>query len=434
MAVLRHAYYQLSKSLNVVAAIIKLNRDSSVQHKCERHGGNRALSKEHRTQLWMEDSHFPPWAWVKEDIDMSIEALSREITKRARRDRCRVRIADLFGPDCAEGMDDEWHEGLTIVSDIARQPVCLRENGLPNLQDDEEITYFEPWSLDQESTRECGHAWTMETIQKEHDDHERQQRITAGHEHARRAVKDAYSSVPTSLYQGASALATAKVDGLLGVTEPQAGSSRPIIDEPLETQFARLASPSPVYVCKKIRDTERRKGTMYFLRSTPEQNAPFRGISSTAIHKVMREYKGYKLKSALETMALSPTLLWDILLGLRSEPKQTDEANHHACETHVSLRWELIRLSLCHINSSAPTDGLKAVDDIVLPVSRRDTQIANTTYRRGRRNSLTGMPIQGTDSRQKSLKSQTCCYTCWYHEFVDQSRRNNADLDLGSKV
>ena len=261
----------------------------------------------------------------------------------------------------------------------------------------------------------------------EHDDHERQQRITAGQEHARRAVNEAYSSVPTRLYQRSSALATAKVDGLLGVAEPGQETSKIMVEEPLEVQLARLASPSPVYACKKIKEMERGKGTIYFLRSTPEQNAAFRGISSTAIHKMMREHKGYKLKAALETMALSPSLLWEILLRLR--PEKLDEGHRYACEMHISFQWELIRLSVCHINFSANTDGLKAVDDIVLAASRRGAQIANTTYRRKRRKSLTSTPIQGTESRLRSLNSRNSCFTCWYHDLVEQSRRNKADLN-----
>ena len=313
------------------------------------------------------------------------------------------------------------------MSDIARKIDCIRENGLPSFQFWNEITYFEPWSLDQGSTGEGGQAWTMETIQMEHDDHERQQRIIAGQDHARRALREAYCSVPTSLYQVSSALATARVDGLLGVIEAEQEISTPIIAESLEIQLARLASPGPVYACKKIKRTERGKGTIYFLRSTPEQNAAFRGISSTAIHKMMREHKGYKLKAALETMALSPSLLWEILLRIR--PEQLDEANHYACKMHISLRWELIRLSVCHINLSANTDGLEAVDDIVLPALRRGTQIANTTCQRRRRKSLTSKPIQGTESWRKPLSRRKDCTTCWYHQFVEQRRRNKANLN-----
>ena len=338
------------------------------------------------------------------------------------------------GPDCAEGIDSAWHEGLAIVSDIARKVDCIRENGLPNFQFWDEITYFEPWSLDPGSTREGGLAWTRETIQMKHDDHERQQRITAGQEHARRAVKEAYSSVRTSVYQGSSALATAKVDGLLGVIEPEQETSKPLSAEPLEIQLAGLAAPSPVYTCKKIKATKRGKGKIYFLRSTPEQNAAFRGISSTAIHKMMREHKGYEFKSALETMALSPALLWEILLRIRREPETSDEGNHFECEMHPLLRWELIRLSLCHVTFSAPTDRLQAVDDIVLPASRQDTQIASSITRQWRRNSMTSMRTQGTDPRRKDRNSQNGCYTCWYHEFVDQSRRNEANLDLKIRV
>ena len=95
MAVLWHAYYQLAKSLNVVAAFIRLNNDEGVQRKCEEHGGNRALSKEHRTRLWMEDPRFPPWAWIKED-DTDSETLLRNIRKHARKDGYRVQFADLW--------------------------------------------------------------------------------------------------------------------------------------------------------------------------------------------------------------------------------------------------------------------------------------------------------------------------------------------------
>ena len=403
MAILWHAYYQLTKTVNVVAAVIRPNPDSKVQSKCKK-GGNRALKMEHRTRLWMENPHFPPWAWVKEDTHMTTRSLVEEINSRASKDGFTVQSMDLLGPDVAEGIDSIHYCGLTIVSNIRKiDDLRLREDGLPNLSLDQEKTWFGPWSRDQENTRESGQAWTTETIQKEHDDHERQQTIAAGQELA--------------------------PSGLVGLIGPEPGSARLTIDEPLETQLARLAAPSPVYVCEKIKDTEFGKGTIYFLQSTPEQNAPFRGLSSTAIHKKNREHQGYKLKSSLETMALSPCLLWELLLPIGLKRERSDKGNHYACEMHVSPRWEMIRLSLCLMTISAPTGGPLAVDDIGLLASKRNTQAAGTVSRQRRRNSLASIRSEGTESRLKCLNGGEGCYICCYHKFVEQSRRRSGGTE-----
>ncbi|KAL8808839.1 MAG: hypothetical protein Q9223_007977, partial [Gallowayella weberi] len=150
-------------------------------------------------------------------------------------------------------------------------------------------------------------------------------RIAAGEAHARRAVEEKYSSVldmSASLLHGASRLAIAKVDGLLELDDPNTAPVAPVMTQPKEsltTQLSILRSPKSVSVCWRKwsvcweKSAESRK-SLRFLRTTPEQHTPFRGISSTLIQEKMQELKGYRLKSALESMALSPGLLWDMLL------------------------------------------------------------------------------------------------------------------------
>ncbi|KAL8728678.1 MAG: hypothetical protein Q9166_005242 [cf. Caloplaca sp. 2 TL-2023] len=105
------------------------------------------------------------------------------------------------------------------------------------------------------------------------------------------------------LFQGASDLAVAEVDGLLGledVQETEYPPARTEIKESLAIQPTRLGSSSSVSMCwqKDARPTK----SLRFLRTTPGQHAPFRGIVSSLIQEKIHELEGDELESALETI------------------------------------------------------------------------------------------------------------------------------------
>ncbi|KAI4219801.1 MAG: hypothetical protein LQ349_008252 [Xanthoria aureola] len=119
LAVLWHAYHQLAKELNIVAAFIRPLHDDRVRSKYrDSKPQTLILPLDDRARLWEEDPHFPPWAWVvNEPINFSggYDTLEKKIKAHAEKDKCKIRFAQLHGPDCTP--KDHFHE-MTIISNI----------------------------------------------------------------------------------------------------------------------------------------------------------------------------------------------------------------------------------------------------------------------------------------------------------------------------
>ncbi|KAL9005213.1 MAG: hypothetical protein Q9188_002012 [Gyalolechia gomerana] len=294
---------QLAEELNIVAAIIRPANDLVLQQKHQKYSPNekRCIRFDDRARLWKEDPHLPPWAC--ESFEVSSSAFRKKLKALARKDGCKIRFADLVGPDAVFWKDrkDQFGE-MTIVSDVAREAIHDGQHGFRDI---------------------CLRSVHEELRRLEEP--RAQEAIATGEDGARRAgIGNQYSvpDLPLNLSHGASELAIARVDELLAFEEDGQMSKAPEVTESLATQLSRLSSPSSVTVCW-WKDASPRK-SLRLLRSTAEQHGPFRGISSSEIQKKMHELKGYKLKSALESVALSPSLLWDVLLPRRI---QRDELN-----------------------------------------------------------------------------------------------------------
>ncbi|KAL8678421.1 MAG: hypothetical protein Q9186_005229 [Xanthomendoza sp. 1 TL-2023] len=327
LAVLWHAFHQLSQPLNIIAAYIRLRPDKSIERKYGHKEGARIFSLEERVRLWKEDPAFPPWAWVYEHYKGGASALQERLKAFARADKCTIRFADLHGPDCYDGTG---FSEMTILTDVAREAGFDHPNGLefchsigcgPWLLDDGKNKTRAPTKLQMQREYETQRQRKETIEEEEREEIRREQRFAVGKENARKAVEEKYSSVldmSASLLHGASHLAIAKVDGLLGIEDQHTTPVTPIktqTKESVATQLSKLCSPQPVSVCWQ--EHSRPKKSLRFLRSTPEQHTPFRGISSTLIQEKIMELNGYKLKAAIESMALSPALLWDMLLPSR---------------------------------------------------------------------------------------------------------------------
>ncbi|KAI4154803.1 MAG: hypothetical protein L6R39_001342 [Caloplaca ligustica] len=327
LAVLWHAYKQLADHLNIVGAIIRVTSDDALKTKYSSHNGKRVIPINDRARLWREDPHFPPWAWVfTPEVSGAESVLQKEIKALARKDGCRVRFARLYGPDCADVVDPKE---MTIVSDVGRKAKYDEQNGLPG----HHWTDFGPWHVEHgEDTR------VQSNVVSEWEEVGKPQQVAANKDRARKVENECNNPVPHPS-QEASDLAVTKVDGLLRIDEQGQPSTPPKAAESLTTQLARLSSPKLVSVCWQ-KNTQPIK-SLRFLRSTPEQNAPFRGISSSEIQKKVHELKGYKLKSALESMALSPSLLWDMLLPEQLRHHQSDEEYYRPIEQDSSSSSQL---------------------------------------------------------------------------------------------
>ncbi|KAL8777974.1 MAG: hypothetical protein Q9213_007626 [Squamulea squamosa] len=122
LAVLWHAYHQLVQDLNIIAAIIRPSHDDRLQIKYRnRESKPFVITLSDRARLWKEDPHFPPWAWgftgfLSETGGCSI--LQKKLKALARKDACRIRFADLCGPDRTP---ETTFSEMTIITDVARE-------------------------------------------------------------------------------------------------------------------------------------------------------------------------------------------------------------------------------------------------------------------------------------------------------------------------
>lgn len=450
LAVLCHAYMQLSKELNIVAAIIRPSADAVVRRKCSSRR-KRFFCSTGRARLWKEDPHFPPWAWVFDDYDSGCAELQTKLQALARRDKCRLRFAKLWGPDCGEDQVLDSYDDMTIVSDVAREVSSCQRDWLENFRP----SIFGAWVVDDRSQREEVRAQqAQEAIQW-------QRRVCAGKVRARRAIDEKYNSVPVlsaNLSQVASDLAIAKIDGLLAINEPEQ-LTPPEARETLTAQIARLGSPCSVHVC-----WHGTRKSLRFLQATSQQHASFRGISSTEIQTKIHELKGYKLKSALESLALSPGLLWDMLLPNQLQRHDLEKVKASLRAIDPPIHRDFIKSSIGNLNAWAFGRGVETLDDIVLPAKelniehrislvlkptvlgkrRRDsssamdeslspTKNANTVaslFQRKRRSSLPSKS-QYTKVLPVSFKtSVVACYECFHNTVVDVSTRDRKKQKL----
>ena len=267
LAVLHHGYQQLSKDLNVVGVIIDPLPDESVKNKFRRRGQyGTVIPFKDRVRLWNEDPHFPPWAWVFDDPDEYLWDSEDQLKMLAREDNCSIKLVPLCGPDCGETTSkrDRYRE-LTIVSDVSRASDYGYQDGLPKLCP----KWFGPWEIVDRSIEEAGRTQPEDTTQKPQD-FKRKQQPTTGEE----------------------------------------------VEETLATQLARLSWSCSTAVCWQ-RDWHDESKSIRYLLSAPEQHNSFRGFSSSKIQNYAGELRGEKLSSALASIALSPDLLYDLLLAMQ---------------------------------------------------------------------------------------------------------------------
>ncbi|KAL8729520.1 MAG: hypothetical protein Q9166_004692 [cf. Caloplaca sp. 2 TL-2023] len=405
LAVLWHAYHQLAHTLNVVAAFIRPRDDASVRDKYGSNDSKHIVSLADRVRLWTEDANFPPWAWVYTN-PLGCSGLKEELRKLAKKDKCRIRFADVYGPDNVNpSSEEDSFNPMTVVTDVAREAEYDHpQNGLPLFRN----TDFGHWVMD--DGNETTPAQTKEAMLKEHDEIQRRRDIAAGEALAKQAVQEKFNSVlnmSANLFHDASDLAQAKVNGLLGLPIPQPSNKHPdppgdqkIVaandDDLLTSQIANLSTSSSVSVCwQKYRTPWK---SLRFLRSTPTQHAPFRGISSTAIQKMIHELNGHELKTGLESMALSPCLLWELLPGKLKRDKDADKKQRE-CRTSMWLRAQGL---IAREDMEVPMENSVDVDGGCAPESPRAEK---------RKWDCVDMSAGGV-VLQRLRKRQRICYVC----------------------
>ena len=360
LAVLEHAFGQMSRELNIVAAIIIPISDESLKKKCmgkpdERHLFNIA----ERRQLWMEDHHFPHYAWVFDGACRGYKNLMSNLKILAKKDRCRIRFVRLSGPDIAEVSDSGFSE-MTIVSDVARQAEW-NQAGRP-----EKFNNFGSWILcgdvaEVAPRSEQGYQETESLCEKEVQTQKKDD-ISFSESKGIKMIIDRMSSgvggEPTGLNAQGEDTASNDPPGALHNGTESTTTTKIATDELLSTQIASLASTNAVFICWNT--CSEPKKSFRFLCSTTKQHAPFRGISSTVIQRKMKEEQGFKLKATLEKLALSPGLLWEMWLPQTLRSMESIDMIRGPCGKNMML---------CSARSTQFANrgiGLKSMDDLVI--------------------------------------------------------------------
>lgn len=430
LAMLWHVDNQLAKDLNILSAFIRPLADDVVKKKNIRKKKQSIIvSHKDLARLWKDDLDFPPWAWVFDGINCGFSDLEEQIQLLARKDKCRIRFAHLCGPDCVEkSPDDDIDYQMTLVSDVAREFAQGQCHGCPTFHP----TCFGPWEVDNSISSGGNPTQCEETMQQEQEALNKQREIGAGKDRAQRAVDEVSSSVPTlgaSMLQGPSDLAVAKVDGLLGLAEERQTPAPPAMKETLAIQLARLGNPCSVKVCWQEGGTQRK--SFRCLLTTPEQHQPFRGISSSRIQEMMHELKGYKLKSALESIALSPDLLWDMLLPKRMQFPGPRTGLTNVSAVYRSRNKLLVKLPLDHARQWMSVRGKQTVDDLILPSKKYSTEFpfTSTTIDLAK-DSTVSWETQDAESLGPSRKTpMVMSYSGFYNKWVGVSLRQRIQAE-----
>ncbi|OHW89790.1 Cytidylyltransferase domain-containing protein [Colletotrichum incanum] len=138
--VLRRAF-EGSQDINVIAAIVLLLDDDSLEAKCEAKGQILVLSRSERAHLWRSDARVLPqwwiydgsvrdWHWLREDLENAIAI-----------DGFDFQFASVLGPDYISRFESysgwNWSCHETITSDAGRRSDLVKADGsLYTLSDD----------------------------------------------------------------------------------------------------------------------------------------------------------------------------------------------------------------------------------------------------------------------------------------------------------
>lgn len=285
LAVVEHVLCQCRHYLNIVATLVAPRTDASLEDTVQRKSDGekrRLLNFEERRCLWASDPNFPETACVVKGYGDDLECSLRRVKKLAEQDGVKIRFVDIFGPDCI-CPEASFGCEMAIMTDVARAA---------------------SWDCDK-LPKFCGmSSWGEDWAN--------------GRKRFRGGVK---AVVDPEEPPSALLLLYASADESGIWTDPISDDSpsplSPDLKQSFSTQLDHLARYSQVLACHKRKDGKLR--SLRICRATPTQSEPFRGISSTEIQQSIMQMKGYRLKAALEKMALSPQRLWSMLLpaGLR---------------------------------------------------------------------------------------------------------------------
>ncbi|GJC90749.1 hypothetical protein ColLi_13587 [Colletotrichum liriopes] len=130
--ILRRAF-EGSQDINVIAAIVLLLDDDSLEAKCEAKGQSLVLSRSERACLWRSDARVLPqwwiydgsvrdWYWLREDLENAIAI-----------DGFDFQFASVLGPDHISRFGSylgwNWSCHETITSDAGRRSDLVKADG-----------------------------------------------------------------------------------------------------------------------------------------------------------------------------------------------------------------------------------------------------------------------------------------------------------------
>ena len=121
---LKHAFTRGTHNLNVKAAFILPRSDNGVSAKVRAEDGKLLFGIDERCLLWEQDLCFPPWAWVYNNKDRSLETFLERLIQATKKDGYSLEYIPLYGAGIAspEGPPDPVYGCKTLImSDASRK-------------------------------------------------------------------------------------------------------------------------------------------------------------------------------------------------------------------------------------------------------------------------------------------------------------------------
>ena len=285
---LKHVFDHGVHDLNVIAAIIMPRRDPRVLAKCESAGETFMFGRDERCLLWKQDSEFPEWAWVYENIAYTSNDFLSVLKEATKKDGYDLNFIWLYGAETYSPChlpSSSYGDDMIILSDAAREAHYQLPNG--RLED----------------FNNCS-RWRRVRVDK--DQLERQARAKASRAMLilHRPSSDEAENIPNNDILPDQE----QLDSLKDVP-----SALEFIEKTTELNTTRaVADLAHVLHCKYRRPSPKGDVNIRFVKyhSPTRETERIRKISSTRLRLSMSTRDKDDLKSSLQRMALSWNLLW----------------------------------------------------------------------------------------------------------------------------
>ncbi|KAI1767912.1 hypothetical protein GGR53DRAFT_51852 [Hypoxylon sp. FL1150] len=122
-----HRAFSCTRDINVIAAIVYLMSDESVQSK--KYASDISFTRAERVQLWTGNQKPHDWLYVYDRSSRECDEFKQRLVNATRKDGFHLEFVALYGADHLDPVDDSWDPKNMIYSDAGRAADFLNEDG-----------------------------------------------------------------------------------------------------------------------------------------------------------------------------------------------------------------------------------------------------------------------------------------------------------------